>query len=133
MQTRSVAIMLVACLLAACSSHEGTYSPSCIAYAGDTIELIGGQFTWDKFTDALVVDEYGNLVDQFPGYPMHGTYRIDGDSLSMESASGEALQSMHLQQSDSHYYLLTGEQFEIWESTGRHAQCALMLGGHRND
>ena len=108
-------------------------SPSCIAYAGDTIELSSGQFTWDKFTDALVVDADGNLVDQFPGYPMHGTYRIDGDTLSMESASGEALQSMHLHRNDGRYYLLTGEQFEIWESTGRHAQCALMLGGRRSD
>ena len=131
MSTRLVAITLAAIQLAGCNSHEGTYSPSCIAFAGDTIELGNRQFVWDKFTDALVMDDDGNLVNQFPGYPMRGTYRIDGETVTMESASGEVLENMYLHQDEGRYYLLSGKQLKAWRATGKYAECALTLGGHR--
>ena len=133
MCVRNLAIVVLACLLAACNSHEGFYSPACIAYAGDKIELSNGQFVWDKFTDALIVDEDGNLVDQFPGYPMRGTYQIDGETVTFALTSGEAPENMYLRQDGDRHYLLTTAQFEEWQSTGKYADCALILGGNRRD
>ena len=133
MRMRSFAITLLALLLAACNSHEGLYSPDCIAFAGDKIELSNGQFVWDKFTDALIVDEDGNLVDQFPGYPMHGTYQIDGETVTFALASGEAPENMYLRQDGDRHYLLTTAQFEEWQSTGKYVECALIPGGNQRD
>ncbi len=129
MNARCTAITLIACLLAGCVSHEGTYSPACIAYAGSKINLNDGQFVWEKFTDSVVVDDDGKIVNQFPGYPMHGAYRIDEQMVYMDSASGEPMENMYLQRHDDRYYLLTAEQFDAWEKTGEYAECALMLGG----
>jgi hypothetical protein len=72
MISRFVLSALVATLLSACVSHEGTYSPGCIAYVGSNITLSDGQFVWEKFTDEVVVNDDGEIVDQFPGYPLRG-------------------------------------------------------------
>ena len=128
MNAHHTAIMLVVCLLSACVSHKGMYSPGCIAYAGSTIKLSGGQFVWEKFTDSVMVDDDGKVINQFPGYPMQGTYRIDDEMVHMESASGESMENMYLRRHDDRYYLLTAEQSEEWEKTGNYAECALVLG-----
>lgn len=128
-----IATALIAALLFGCVSYEGTYSPDCIAYAGSNVELSGGQFVWEKFTDQVIVDHDGNVVNQFPGYPMRGTYRIDGQAVYMESATGESMENMYLHRRDDRYYLLTAGQFEALEKTGEHADCALMLRGNPND
>lgn len=133
MNARCTAITLIAFLLAGCVAHEGTYSPSCIAYAGSKINLSDGQFVWEKFTDSVVVDDDGKIVNQFPGYPMRGAYRIDEQMVYMDSASGEPMENMYLHRHDDRYYLLTAEQFEAWEKTGEYAECALMLGGRPDD
>ena len=52
------------------------------------------------------MDEDGNVVNQFPGYPMRGTYSISGKTVTMEGASGDALHSMYLHQDEGRYYLL---------------------------
>ena len=131
MDTRFVSITLAAFLLSACKPYEGTYSPSCVAFAGDTIQLSNGQFVWEKFTDAVQVDEDGNVLNQFPGYPMRGTYNISAETVTMETASGEALDSMYLLEDEGRYYLLSGKQSEEFRATGKHAECPLILGGHR--
>ncbi len=133
MKARYTATTLIACLLAGCVSHEGTYSPACIAYAGSTIRLSDGQFVWEKFTDAVIVNDDGEIVDQFPGYPLRGTYRIDGQTVTMESASGEAMENMYLHRHDDRYYLLTAKQSEALDKTGKYAACALMLGGRPDE
>ncbi len=133
MNTRTISTSLIAVLLFGCVSHEGTYSPDCIAYAGSNISLTDGQFVWEKFTDAVVVDEDGEIVNQFPGYPMRGSYRIDGQTLYMESDAGEAMDKMYLHRRDNRQYLLTAEQFEAWQTTGKHADCALMLDDNPDD
>ncbi len=133
MNARYTATTLIACLLAGCVSHEGTYSPACIAYAGSEIKLDNGQFVWEKFTDSVVVDNDGQIVNQFPGYPLRGAYRIDGQTVYMDSASGESMENMYFRRHDDRYYLLTAEQFEAWEKTGEYAECALMLGGSTDD
>ncbi len=133
MNARYTATTLIVCLLAGCVSHEGTYSPACIAYAGSEIKLDNGQFVWEKFTDSVVVDNDGQIVNQFPGYPLRGAYRIDGQTVYMDSASGESRENMYLHRHDDRYYLFTAEQFEAWEKTGEYAECALMLGGSPDD
>ncbi len=133
MNSRTILTSLIAVLLVGCVSHEGTYSPDCIAYAGSNIILNDGQFVWEKFTDAVVVNKDGEIVNQFPGYPMRGRYRIDGQTVYMESGGGEAIDKMYLQRRDNRQYLLTAEQFETWQATGEHAECALMLDGNPDD
>jgi hypothetical protein len=122
--------VIASCLLAACASHEGRYSPACMAYEGNNIELHDGQFVWGKFTDSVVVDDDGKIVNQFPGYPMQGSYRIDGQTVIMETAAGDALADMYFHQDKDRHYLLTAEQLTAWERTGEYDDCALVLGGN---
>ena len=133
MISRQLVTITAALLFAACASHDGMYSPSCTAYAGNNIELSGGYFTWAKFTDSVVVDDDGKVVNQFPGYPLSGNYRIDGESVFLESSSGEPVATMHLYQHADRSYLLTAEQQQDRESTGKLPECALVLGGNRNN
>ena len=133
MDRRFLLATLTTALLSGCVSHEGNYSPDCIAYAGSNISLSDGQFFWEKFTDQVVVDDNGEIVNQFPGYPMRGAYRIDEQMLYMDSAAGESMENMYLHRHDDHYYLLNAEQFEAWEKTGEYAECALTLGGNPGD
>ena len=133
MNPRIISTALTAALLYGCVSHEGIYSPDCIAYAGSNISLNDGEFVWEKFTDSVVVDEEGEIVNQFPGFPMRGSYHIDGQTLYMESNAGEPMENMYLHRRDNRQYLLTAEQFEAWQKTGEHADCALMLGANTDD
>ena len=133
MNCRVYSTLVAALFLVACVSHEGTYSPDCIAYAGSNISLGDGQFVWEKFTDEVVVDEDGKIVNQFPGFPMRGSYRIEGQIVYMESAAGDAMEKMYLHTRDNRQYLLTAEQFEAWQKAGKHADCALMLNGDPDD
>lgn len=114
-------------LLSGCVSHDGRYLPGCTAYAGNRITLNQGSFVWEKFTDAVVVDDDGNVVDQFPGYPLEGSYRIDGQTVQMEALSGESLETMYLQESGEQRYLLTAEEFASWQQEGTRHECALQL------
>ena len=104
-----------------------------MAYAGNKIELNAGKFVWEKFTDAVVVDDAGNSVNQFPGFPMQGSYRIEGQTLHMNSAAGESLTDMYLLQHDNRQYLMTVEQFEHLRKTGEYDECALVLGGYQDN
>jgi len=127
MNLRLVTITLLAALLSACPSHEGTYSPGCIAYAGSNITLNDGQFVWEKFTDALVVDDEGNVVNQFPGYPMRGSYRVEGQTVYLDPDTGGPVQRMYLHRHRDSYYLLTADELSILETTGNIADCTLQL------
>ena len=129
MIARKSVTILVACSLAACLSHEGRYSPACVAFEGSNVELHNGRFVWEKFTDSVAVDDDGEVVNQFPGYPMQGSYRIDDQTVTMESAAGDSLENMYLHRSENRSYLLTAGQHKAWEETGKYADCALVLGG----
>lgn len=120
-------LTLFAVLLSGCVSHDGTYLPGCSAYAGNKITLDEGQFVWEKFTDAVVVDDDDNIVDQFPGYPLEGSYRINGQMVQMEALSGESLQTMYLQKFGKQQYLLTADEFASWQQSGKRDDCALQL------
>lgn len=127
MKSPIATIVLSAALLTACVSHDGTYSPGCIAYAGSKITLSKGEFVWEKFTDEVVVNDAGETVDRFPGYPLRGTYRIHGQRVLMKSLDGEAMEDMYLHRQDDAAYLYTSQQFEHLKSSGEPADCALKL------
>jgi hypothetical protein len=126
---RPIILVLLAASLFGCASHDGTYTPGCMAYAGSVIKLNNGQFVWDKFTDEVILDDAGNVVDQFPGYPLKGSYQIEGQTLFLSPVSGEPLASLYLQQQRERHYLLTAGQLESLGQSGELDECALVLGG----
>ena len=130
MSCRIFIFLVIAALLSGCVSHEGTYSPDCIAYEGSNIRLGDGRFVWEKFTDSVDVDDAGNIKDPFPGYPLRGSYRIKGQVLSLNAGSGESLANLYLQEYRQCDYLLTADEFETWERTGTVGACALVFGGY---
>ena len=125
MKPRFVATAFLAVMLSGCLSHDGTYLPGCIAYAGNKITLSNGQFVWEKFTDAVVINDDGEVVNQFPGYPMRGSYRIEKQMLYLQPNSGDQVPVMYLQQHENRFYLLTADEFAAWEKTGNYADCTL--------
>jgi hypothetical protein len=127
MSIRPLLACLVATLLSACVSHEGTYLPGCAAYVGSKITLSDGRFVWEKFTDEVIVDDDGEKVNQFPGYPLRGSYRIDGQLVRMKSAAGAAMPPMFLSRRDEQRYLMTVDEFSAWEKTGTYGDCTLQL------
>ncbi|MDJ0908641.1 MAG: hypothetical protein QNI99_05585 [Woeseiaceae bacterium] len=129
MRLSNVSVLLSTVLLVACTSFEGAYSPSCAAYEGDRIVLEGGVFTWDRFTDAIPVDDEGNPIDPTPGYPVQGSYSHSRGVLSLETDSGDTLDGLFVRQHGGRYYLLTDEQIEHLDSSGEIPECALVLGG----
>jgi hypothetical protein len=115
-------------LLAGCAGSNGKYAPACVAYEGTTIELADGKFVMHKFTDQVEVDAAGNTKDPFPGYPMSGTYRVDGQALHLTSDSDNELPVLYRVKSEGRYRLLTAGQFEAWKTNETIDDCALTLG-----
>ena len=130
MTSRFAITTLIAALLVGCASHDGTYSPNCIAYEGSKVSLSDGTFVWEKFTDSIAVDDAGNVKNPFPGYPMQGSYSIKGQAIFLDAASGELSIDMYLQEYRKRVYLLTVEEFAAWEQTDTVGACALVLGGY---
>lgn len=130
MTYRLAACLVPVFLLAACASLDGTYSPDCIAYEGDSVEIRDGRFTWDRFTDAIPVDDAGNPVDATPGYPIQGSFDRSGNALTFTADSGDLLELLYPRQHDGRQYLLNDEQRERFDSAGEMSDCALVLGGH---
>lgn len=120
----------LACL-AGCATNAGvtgTYAPSCVAFEGNTIELADNRFTWDKFTDEVTVDDDGNTVDPFPGFPVRGIYTIDDDVVSLVTDVGELAAELHLVRRPDQVYLLTDAEYRAWQQDGTVPDCALLLG-----
>ena len=126
---RLTAVLVPACVASACATHEGTYAPDCIAFAGNSIRLDAGRFVWDRLTDQVMVDDAGEKVDPFPQYPLRGRYRVEKDRLIFDSDTGEELPHMYLLGENGRHYLLTAEQFEAWQETGTRPKCPLIRGG----
>lgn len=121
--------IIVAIGLSACASHDGSYAPGCIAFAGDTVELHGGRFEWDKFTDEMRVGPDGNVADPFPDHPVVGNYRVSGERISFMADSGSAPEDMYLLGSAGEFRMLTPAQYEEWRRTGEYPECSLVRGG----
>jgi hypothetical protein len=125
MELRS--LFLAGCVLAltACTSIEGTYLPSCVAFSGSEIRLADGRFHWSKFTDQVVIDEDGNEVDPFPGFPLEGVYKVSGEVMTLAPDSGESPQTLYVQRDGQAIYLLDAEEKAALESGRVRPPCAL--------
>ena len=128
MNHKITALSAIGILLSSCVPHEGMYSPACVAFEGSNIELRGGVFNWEKFSDQVIVDSAGNVVNQFPDYPLRGSYRIEDQIVHMTKQSGEEMAPMYLRREGEAQLLLTSEQVQAWEATGKYADCVLTLG-----
>lgn len=130
---QSIILLAAVGTLAACNADEGVFLPDCIAYAGDSIELRDGRYEWDKFTDAVEVDDAGNVRDPFPDYPRAGTYEVDGARVILTGDDGAVQARMTLVELDGRPYLLTEKEFSAWQASREMPNCALVLGGHREN
>ncbi|MDH3587066.1 MAG: hypothetical protein OEQ30_08250 [Gammaproteobacteria bacterium] len=131
MNSKTLALLCSLAVAAGCAADTniaGTYEPSCIAFEGNTIELSDNRFTWDKFTDEVTVDNDGNKIDPFPGFPVRGTYVVEDDVVRLVTDVGELAGEMHLVRRPDQVYLLTGAEFESWQRDKAVPTCALLLG-----
>ena len=127
---RILFLTIATLLLTACSDYEGLYEPSCIAFEGDRIELRGGRFVWDRFTDARRIDGDGNVIDEFPDYPKTGTYSLESGRLIFATDDGVRLDDWFLVEQSGQIYLLTAAQQEAHRAKAEMPQCALLRGGN---
>ena len=106
---------------------EGMFEPACIAYEGDRVSLSDGRFEWQRFTDAVAVDDDGNRIDPFPGYPKTGRFEQDGERLSWDTDDGSTLDERYLLEHRGRTYLLTWDQNEAVLDGEEMPACALVL------
>ncbi len=125
MDVRPTVVVCAVCLLAGCNAVDGTYYPGCVAFAGDKVVLADGRFSWDKFTDEVRVDDQGEVIDQFPGHPKRGSYRLRGTELQLTFDADGAVETMHVMQHEGRTILLNTAQLDASQATGRHDDCAL--------
>ena len=131
MKTTVMVLLTALACVSGCATEAGvagTYAPSCVAFEGSTIELADNRFTWDKFTDEVTVDDAGNTIDPFPGFPVRGTYTVEGDVVSLVTNVGELAAELHVVQRPEQVYLLTDAEFDAWQKDGTVPRCALLLG-----
>lgn len=121
---RSLSVF-VAMSLCACSSIEGLYVPACVAYEGQEIELAGNRFTWRRFTDERKVNEHGELVNAFPGFPKTGHYSHHDSQLDLVTDGKNSSVSFYLQDDPQGKYLLTSAENEQYQHDGSMPECAL--------
>ena len=123
--TRAVLFAAVLMTAGCRAGIDGDYAPGCIAFAGSNIELTGGRFVWERFTDQIEVDASGNAVDPFPGYPVSGSYALDEHRVVMTGDDGRTMEDMYLHEIDGELRLLTREQNDAWTADGSLDECAL--------
>jgi len=96
-----------------------------MAHVGSRIQLNDSEFVWEKFTDQASVDEDGNKIDPFPGYPRRGTFRIDGHGIVLNFDDDESVDTLQVREHQGRHLLLTKPQAEAWDATGELDACAL--------
>ena len=122
---RLTALLFVAGLLSACKSIDGTYRPGCIAYEGSEIVLQDGNFTKNRFTDQVALDDDGQVVDPFPDYPQEGGYRVDRQFLYLTFEHDGSTETMHIDEHGGRIVLLTESEFDHLRQGGRPDDCVL--------
>lgn len=131
MLIRRLVIIAAIFPLSACSSLDGVFEPACIAYEGDRVRLAEGRFEWQKFTDQRSIDEHGNVVDPFPGYPKHGRFEVSDSHVTFFPDDGSQIGDRYLLEHRNRVYLLTWEQSEAVLNGEGMPVCALRLAvGH---
>lgn len=124
---RTQIVFLLVLVLRGCKSIEGNYNPDCAAFAGDSIELHAGRFTWTRFTDEVRVDNAGNKIDPFPDFPKSGTYVVNGDQVELRVDGDETPAIYMLQAHEGRTYLLTATQQKHFTAEGVIERCSLVL------
>ena len=127
MMLRNLLLVGCALILSGCTSYEGHYAPSCIAYAGSEIQLEDDRYVWTKFTDQVEIDEDGNKIDPFPGFPRRGEYEKEGYEITLLGSGGAAVHTLFLFRFEGDIYLYTAEETAAYESTGERPVCPLQL------
>jgi len=112
-------------LLAGCRSIEGHYRPACAAFEGFTLQLDNGRFELDRFTDMVQVDDDGNVIPAFPGYPLVGIYSVDGEALVLTPDTGASV-TMYLAPRDDTVYVLDEAGYGRFRAGGEFPSCALV-------
>lgn len=126
--TLQAAVLAAAAGLAACATApDGVFEPACIAYSGERIELDDGRFEWNRFTDAVAVDDDGNRIDPFPGFPKRGRYETDGNQIRWLADDGTTLSERYLVEHGNRMWLLSYEQNEAFLAGEPMPACALAL------
>lgn len=125
MNRAGVLLLLAAGCLAGCKAVDGSYYPDCVAFAGDVIELRGGRFSWDKFTDERRIDEQGQPVDPFPEYPKHGAYDVAGETIRLSFDGEGSTETFHIGERQGRVVLLTPAAYSEWQASGEFPQCVL--------
>ena len=118
-------LIVLALLFSACANHEGMYEPACIAYQGDKIELQDGRFTWHRYTDERTVDNDGNVVEPFPGFPKTGSYRVTAGRLELTTDDNVRLDDWFIVEHAGRRYLLDAQQHNAFLEGGELPKCAL--------
>lgn len=126
--TVSRAILLLLTLsFVACASHEGVYEPACIAYEGDRLSLVAGRFEWQRFTDERIVNEAGEAVAPFPGFPKSGTYKVADGRLQLTADDNVRLDDWFTIDHAGQRYLLDAKQHNAFLADGDLPDCVLKL------
>ena len=129
MNSYSRLAILAGILVSGCATKgpQGVFEPACIAHAGDRIEMSGGRFEWDRFTDHVNVDDSGNRIDPYPDYPKTGTVATGKFSkLEFTGDDGTAVGERYLLDYRGRTYLLTYEQNEAVLDGEEMPACALV-------
>ena len=126
--TRRIAILLAALVCAACDDFAGVFEPDCMALEGDRFVFTGRTFEWHKFTDERRIGADGELVDPFPGYPLKGTFVLQGTTVELTTAAGNRLDDHFLIERGDSLYLLTREQHAAVTEGGDLPTCVLRRG-----
>lgn len=118
-------LYVLAFLLVACANHQGLYEPGCAAYEGDILKLTGSRFEWQRFTDERIVNDSGEVVPPFPGFPKSGTYRVTEDKLQLVTDDNVQLEDWLIVDHAGHRYLLDANQHNAFVDNGDLPECAL--------
>lgn len=126
MKADRFSVLCAALFVASCASNvDGMFEPACIAYEGDRIALLDGRFEWQRFTDQIVVDENGDKVNAFPGYPLVGTYELQNERVSLIPDGSAETRERYLLEHRNELYLLTYDENEAVLDGEKMPICAL--------
>ena len=64
-------------------------------------------------------------TDPFPGFPREGAYEVDGKTIALTPASGEAPETLYIVVEGADVYLLTAAENEEFSASGALPRCAL--------
>lgn len=125
MTSKRLTLVPLLLALAGCNSLDGRFEPSCIAFAGERIELSNGRFEWQRFTDERRIGEDGKVIEPFPDYPKRGDYRIVDGRVEFRTDDGERLEDRYLVERPDGLYLLDAAAREALAAGEELPHCAL--------